>query len=312
MSKKPMNRSINVNHLGFRPDDPMKRVLMPVPPNYQPWVWKEILHIVEVSRLIRTPMDSAEAMAAHHPHYASVEHTPMGDYIACDFGDITDRGGYQVMSPQGRSYPFLIYRDVWKRCFRLLLEWYRIASCGEAVPGYHEICHLDDCYMEGDNLHVDLVGGWHDAGDLRKWTSTMADVTLALTELVEEWPEKLDVLGLDADLVWRQIERGASYLLKMIDPDTGLVWHSVASDISFGNECCVWTDNVIGNEDDRGARRDCPAGTANPARANTGSTRARIGNTQSGVSHGRPQRGAPGYAGHPDAIRARKFTGRVN
>lgn len=254
---------IIVNHLGFRPDDPLKRAVMPIPPNYTGWLGAIIPQVVDAGRLIRFPLESAEWRESLHPHFATVEKTSLGDFAVCDFSDLRERGGYQVLDGDRRSYPFLIYRDLWKRCFRLLLEWYRIASCGEAVPGYHEICHLDDCRMAEDGLHVDLVGGWHDAGDLRKWTSTMALVTLALTELVEEWPDRLDELGLDAELVWRQIERGAHYLLKMIDPVTGLVWHSIASDVDSPNECCVWTDNVIGTADDRGALRDCLPSTAN-------------------------------------------------
>ena len=254
---------IIVNHLGFRPDDPLKRAVMPIPPNHTGWLGAIIPQVVEASRLIRYPLESAEWRESLHPHFAAVEKTPLGEFAVCDFSDLRERGGYQVVDGERRSYPFLIYRDLWKRCFRLLLEWYRIAACGEAVPGYHEICHLDDCRMAEDGLHVDLVGGWHDAGDLRKWTSTMALVTKELAALVEEWPDRLDELGLDAEMVWRQIERGAHYLLKMIDPVTGLVWHSIASDVDSPNECCVWTDNIIGTADDRGALRDMLPSTAN-------------------------------------------------
>ena len=248
--------TIHVNQIGFRPDDPLKRAVMPVPAGHTGWLGADLFNVTDVSRLIRQPMGSADWLAAQHPHWTARERTPLGEFVVCDFSDLTDRGGYQVQSDAARSYPFLIYRDAWKRCFRLLLEWYRIAACGEAVPGYHELCHLDDCRMADTGEHLDLVGGWHDAGDLRKWTSTMATVTLALADLAAEWPGRLEELGLNPALVWHQLERGARYLLKMIDPATGIVWHSIASDIDLGNESGVWTDNVIGNADDRGAKRD--------------------------------------------------------
>jgi hypothetical protein len=49
----------------------------------------------------------------------------------------------------------------------------RLQRCGMAVPGYHPACLLDDA-RGPDGNQVDVVGGWHDAGDLRKIVPTTA------------------------------------------------------------------------------------------------------------------------------------------
>jgi len=236
---------------------------MPLPsPSGSGFLGCQHFQVAEVSRLIRYPLNSPEWLACLHVHAARIEETPLGRFAVCDFSDLTAHGGYQIQCEEARSYPFLIYRGAWKRLFRILLEWYRNAACGEAVPGYHELCHLDDCVLAETGEQVDLVGGWHDAGDLRKWTSTMAFVTLALADLLEEAPADLAAWGLDSELVWSQLTRGAEYLLKMIDPQSGLVWHSIASDVNSGNESGVWTDNVLNSGDERGAKKDCLIETA--------------------------------------------------
>lgn len=255
-----MFSSIHVNHLGFRPDDPLKRALMPLAPGGTGFLGGVQLQLVNVAEFVKYRLNSPENVACVNWVDAPCEDTPLGRFAVCDFSPVSGRGGYQLLHGDRRSYPFLIQRDLWKRCFRLLLEWYRIAACGEAVPGYHELCHLDDCQLAEDGRHVDLVGGWHDAGDLRKWTSTMAIVTWYLAELVEEHRGDVEALGLDPELVWHQLRRGGEYLLKTVDPVTHFVWHSIASDDDNG--CNVWTDNVAGNADDRRARTDTPAGTA--------------------------------------------------
>ncbi len=245
-----MNTSVIVNHIGFRPDDPLKRAILPVGQQTTGYLGSFLFKVVHVSEFIQHALNSPGGREALHWRQATaIEETPLGRYAVCDLSALTARGGYQIFSDTGASQPFLIYRDGWKRCFRLLLEWYRIASCGEAVPGYHERCHLDDCRLTSNGKHVDLVGGWHDAGDLRKWTSTMALVSQRLADFVEEQGPELDRTGVDPELVWRQLERGAAYLLKTVDPLSGLAWHNVASEDD--NSCNVWTDNLPGTADDR-------------------------------------------------------------
>ena len=244
--------TIHVNQLGFRPDDPLKRAVMPVDVCATGFLGGIQFRVIQVSEFIKHALNSPGTLAAAHDFDATFEDTPLGRYAVCDFSQLTARGGYQVQYGPVRSYPFLIYRDAWKRCFPLLLEWYRIAACGEAVPGYHERCHRDDCQLP-DGQPVDLVGGWHDAGDLRKWTSTMAYVSWHLAELASEHAGKLDQLGLDPDLVARQLQRGADYLRKTVDPRRHLPWHSVAS--ADDNSCNTW-------EGPRLAETDTPALTA--------------------------------------------------
>lgn len=220
--------TVLVNHLGFRPDDPLKRALLPLTRGEAGFLGGFQVPLVRISEFIKHPLNSPGNLAAIHWCHATVEDTPLGRYAVLDFSPVTARGGYQIQYGATRSVPFLIYRDLWKRCFRLLLEWYRAASCGEAVPGYHEACHLEDC-RRPDGQTVDLVGGWHDAGDLRKWTSTMARLNGYLAELAREHAGQLDALGLDPALVAHQLRRGLTFLLKTIDPQSHLPRHSIAA-----------------------------------------------------------------------------------
>lgn len=217
-----------VNHLGFRPDDPLKQALLPVTKSDVGFLGGFQVPVVCISEFIKHPLNTPGHLAAIHWCDGAVEDTPLGRYAVLDFSKLTARGGYQIQYGPLRSAPFLIYRDVWKRCCQLLLEWYRIAACGETVPGYHEACHLEDCRLP-DGQPVDLVGGWHDAGDLRKWTSTMARLTGYLAELAREHAGRLDALGLDPALVDHQLRRGLTFLLKTIDPQTRRPRHSIAA-----------------------------------------------------------------------------------
>lgn len=252
--------TIHVNQLGFRPDDPLKRAVMPVGPHTRGFLGGMQFQVIEVSEFVQLRLNSPEGLRMLNLREATFEETPLGRFAVCDLSDLTHRGGYQILGEGARSYPFLIYRDAWKRCFRLLLEWYRIAACGEGAAGYHEQCHLDDCRLTSSGEQVDLVGGWHDAGDLRKWTSTMAYVSWRLAEFVEEHGTQLDALDVDPELVWHQLERGAEYLLKTVDSVSHLVWHSVAA--AGDNTCNQWTDNVPNSGDERWSETDQPLGTA--------------------------------------------------
>ncbi len=252
---------LHVNHIGFRDDDPLKRLVLPVAADGIGFLGEVVFNVLRVSEYILRPLGTPEQAATALPRRAALEDTPAGRYAVCDLSEVTVRGGYQAFHDGQASYPFLIYRPVWRRCFRMLLEWYRIAACGEAAPGYHDACHLDDSRLEPDGAQADLAGGWHDAGDLRKWTSTMATTAHRLCDLVTEHGRNLEALGLDEAAVWRQVERGARYLLKCIDPQTGLVWHSIAA--AADNSCNVWTDNVPNSGDERWSKTDTPPMTAN-------------------------------------------------
>ena len=58
---------------------------------------------------------------------------------------------------------------MWRRTLPKAVGYHKYQRCGVAVPNVHPACHLDDARRRDTGEHVDATGGWHDAGDLRKW-----------------------------------------------------------------------------------------------------------------------------------------------
>ncbi|HWB98532.1 MAG TPA: glycoside hydrolase family 9 protein, partial [Bryobacteraceae bacterium] len=111
------------------------------------------------------------------------------DCLVGDFSDIGREGMYQVTIGDERSVPFFIRPDVWRRTLPKAVGYYRYQRCGVAVPNVHPACHLDDARRRDTGRHVDLTGGWHDAGDLRKWMSATQMNGIALLALARSLGE---------------------------------------------------------------------------------------------------------------------------
>ena len=106
--------------------------------------------------------------------------------IAClvgDFSDIEREAMYQVSVGDELSVPFFIRPNAWRRTLPKAVGYYRYQRCGVEVPNVHPACHLDDALLLDNGQHVDVTGGWHDAGDLRKWMDATMMNGLALLRL---------------------------------------------------------------------------------------------------------------------------------
>jgi hypothetical protein len=183
----------------------------------------------------------------------------LGTFLTGDFSDIQAPGAYQVsvggervplheFSPKGvsiysqmeggeRSVPFMIAEDAWRRTIPKAISYIHSQRCGEAVPGVHPACHLDDGRLDNGE-HVDAVGGWHDAGDMQKGphTNVMGVGLLKAFQNLKRQPG--DVA---AEQILEEVRHGNKYFLKMQDKD-GRVWSGTAN---------RWTDNIVGTADDR-------------------------------------------------------------
>jgi hypothetical protein len=173
-----------------------------------------------------------------------------GPVLIGDFSDVTEPGMYQVAVDEERSVQFFIRPDVWKRTLPKAVSYHYAQRCGVAVPGVHPACHLDDARRRDNGEYIDLTGGWHDAGDLRKWmTATMMNgfgLLHLARNLGDNWDE--GVTGTRALL--EEMRWGNRYFLKMQDSD-GSIWADVAGGVNGDNSDNHWTDNKIGNSDDR-------------------------------------------------------------
>ncbi|MCX6620462.1 MAG: glycoside hydrolase family 9 protein, partial [Acidobacteria bacterium] len=167
-----------------------------------------------------------------------------------DFSDIERQAMYQVSVAGEVSVPFFIRPDVWRRTLPKAAGYYRQQRCGVEVAGVHPICHLDDARRRDNGKHIDVTGGWHDAGDLRKWISTALMNSIGLLRLARNLGARQDVAGLSLASILEEVRWGNVYLLKMQDTD-GLVWADAAGGVNGDNSDNHWTDNRIGTADDR-------------------------------------------------------------
>ncbi len=167
-----------------------------------------------------------------------------------DFSDIEREGMYQVIVDDERSVPFFVRPDVWRRTLPKAVGYYRYQRCGVAVPNVHPACHLDDARRRDNGQRQDVTGGWHDAGDLRKWMDVTMLNGIALLRLARNLGERWDAAGQGLAPIYEEVRWGNRYFLKMQDTD-GLVFADTAGGVNGDNSDNHWTDNRPGTPDDR-------------------------------------------------------------
>lgn len=228
-----MGFRIWVNHLGFRPKDKKQAVV-----------------------LASEPPDSAEFQVREvgtgelaFRGFVEFREDPFGLAGVAEFSGVEQPGLYQIRIGNVRSVPFFIRDDVYSRTAYDVFHYFHVQRCGQEVPGWHDACHLDDARRRDTLEHVDVVGGWHDAGDLRKWMSATMWGAIAMCWVKRFWGSTWSRFSSD-DLL-DEIKWGNAYFLKMQDPRSGRVWHDTAGGVNGDNSDNHWTDNVIGTSDDR-------------------------------------------------------------
>lgn len=174
----------------------------------------------------------------------------LGECLVGDFSEVEREAMYQVLAGGERSVPFFIREDVWRRTLPKAVGYFRAQRCGVAVPGYHPACHLDDARRRDNGKYVETTGGWHDAGDMRKWLHNTLYGGFGLMYLARNLGENWDPAGSGLAPLLEEMRWGNRYFLKMQDAD-GLVWSDVGGGVNDDNSDNHWTDNQIGTGDDR-------------------------------------------------------------
>lgn len=172
------------------------------------------------------------------------------DSMVGDFSDIEREGMYQVTIAGEHSVPFFIRPDVWRRTLPKAAGYHRAQRCGVEVPGVHPACHLDDARRRDTGEYVDTTGGWHDAGDLRKWMGATLMNGIGLLRMARHLGERWDPAGSGLAPIHEEVRWGNRYFLKMQDAD-GLVFNDVGGGVNGDNSDNHWTDNRRGTPDDR-------------------------------------------------------------
>jgi len=202
-----------------------------------------------------------------------------GSMWQADFSRFDTPGSYQIETDWQISPPFAVRDRVYDRIIAGYLTFLRAQRCGCAVFGVHDACHLDDGILDTDGSSLPATGGWHDAGDFRKWLAFTLYHIDALLTLHEEVGDDLARGGIAPDSLLDEVSWGNTYFHRMIDT-RGQVYEDVAGGSSPAGSALTyekdwwfenhpgcygdatdnrWTDNIPNSGDERKIR-----GTYNP------------------------------------------------
>jgi hypothetical protein len=191
-----------------------------------------------------------------------------------DFSSFQTQGSYQIETDWQVSPPFAIRHHVYDRIIAGYLSFLRAQRCGCAVFGVHEACHLDDGVLDSDGSSLAAAGGWHDAGDFRKWLAFTLYHVEALLTLRENLGVDLQRGGVSPDSLLEEVSWGNTYFHRMMNSH-GQVYEDVAggsappgSTFSYDKDwwfenhpgCFAdatdnrWTDNLPHSGDERKVR----------------------------------------------------------
>lgn len=112
---------------------------------------------------------------------------PFAHNYRLDFSSVREQGRFRIRFGGVESPEFAIADDAYDKVPGALLEFMRLQRCGEN-PITGEKCHQQDGFDTTTNELVDLVGGWHDAGDRLKHmiTTSYCVAALFLADAIEE------------------------------------------------------------------------------------------------------------------------------
>ena len=170
----------------------------------------------------------------------------LGDFQRLDFSSISKPGTYVLRAGVAVSRPFRIAApvDAWQSTVWATLNFFYGNRCGYHVPGVHNEDHKDWFATLGDQK-VSMSGGWHDAGDLSQGIINTGEATYAMFALAERLRNNRSNDRSSDRLHNRLLDEarwGLDWLTRVRFPGGYKMYFSPHN---------LWTDNVIGNADDR-------------------------------------------------------------
>ena len=137
-----------------------------------------------------------------------------------DFSSVTADGDYYVTAGGVNSRQFVIYKNAYDICQRMMLEYYTYQRCGHAL-GWNGKCHTDDGYIAETGEHIDLSGGYHQSCDLRKSPGGVSIGVLNMLRFAmndrSEWGEIL---------VYDEVKWACDYFVKLIQ-NSGAMYNTM-------------------------------------------------------------------------------------
>ncbi|MCQ1057782.1 glycoside hydrolase family 9 protein [Photobacterium sp. ZSDE20] len=174
---------------------------------------------------------------------------------AIDFSQVKTPGWYKLVSDNGQSVPFPIEADAYEPLNERLVHALYLQRSGMVVndratgmnrPQSHmqdgQIFRTDAFHKAG--THLDVVGGWYDAGDFGKYVATTTITVARLLEAYRQTPQLYSDTkqpGSDKPAIIDESIYALDWLLKMQRED-GAVYRKV-SGASWPAKIGPWQDN---------------------------------------------------------------------
>ncbi len=179
------------------------------------------------------------------------------NFNIADFSSVIIKGKYYVEADGVQSLPFDIGDNIYSNAAYMAMRYFTYQREGETnlnIEGHPTF--LDDGKRFDNGEHIDVVGGWNDACDYRKWTYCLG-FALNILPLAEEIgnynTDILDYNSIGKNGVPDYIDEakwGAEYFLKMQDTLTGMIYPFCGADgENYLNN--YFSDCIIGSADDR-------------------------------------------------------------
>jgi len=249
-----MDDDLKILHtqLGFRPGSGRKRIVVPDLPAARGLFGEPVFWVMEQNEFSQHALNAENQHAYTYRAVLQRQRTDFGPWLVGDISCLRGNGVYQAFVGSHMGPTFVIRDDVYCRVFPLCLTYFQVQSCGRNVPGWHEACHLDDGYIVEEKRYVNAAGGWHDAGDFRKWASSTSMIALSLLIGHRLWQGREERLGLAPGILLAEAMQGYEFFLN-IQQEDGSLLHNIGGGrrCYHDNEECRYTDNVPQSGDER-------------------------------------------------------------
>lgn len=218
---------IRINQLGYLPASPKTAVLISEEP-------VDVAEFEIVDAFTDRPVATLQSAAKAQP-YGTIQSA-----YRLNFGDFAQPGAYYLRSQGMQSPVFPISNSVYDGAADHLLHYMRQQRCGYN-PYLGDSCHQHDGYVqfhpEMEGQHIDVRGGWHDAGDYLQYTTTSANAIYEMMLAYSAHPQSFgDAYSADGrpgangipDII-DEVKWGMDWLCRM-NPAPGLYFNQIADD----------------------------------------------------------------------------------
>ena len=153
---------------------------------------------------------------------------PFAHNYRLDFSAIREPGRYRIQFGETKSPEFAIGADAYAKVPPALLEFMRLQRCGDN-PVTNTKCHQQDAIDVDTGEKIDLVGGWHDAGDRLKHMITTSYCVAALQLIDDDGA--------------RDEARYGAPLIRKLHPKPDVIYVQIGDDRDHRPPQTLWDDD---------------------------------------------------------------------